>query len=335
MSTPRLVADPEREAYAAARGQAAVLDRSDRGRVRIAGAKAREMLAGLVTNDIAALADGAGCYAAALTAKGRIITDMRVFAFEADVIVDTPPRGTDSWLATLRKFVNPRVAPWRDESEPLGQVALLGPKAADIAAAITGIAAADLAALPPYAHHQIRDEGFVANVPDFGVPAWEMFLPAAAARDAAGAARAAGAVAADRGVAELLRIEAGRPELGVDMDDSTLAQEANMETLDAISFTKGCYVGQETVARIHFRGHVNRHLRGLRFESDRLPPRGATLADAAGKTVGDVRSTVHSPRLGPIAIAMVRREVENGASLAVTWEDGTTGATVVPLPFPA
>jgi len=125
------------------------------------------------------------------------------------------------------------------------------------------------------------------------------------------------------------RIEAGRPVIGVDMDENTIPQEANLDTLEAISFTKGCYTGQETVARIHFRGHVNRHLRGL--IGDAPLAAGASVCDANDKVVGDVRSTAISPSRGPIAMAMVRREVETGATVSV----GGVQARVVELPFPA
>jgi tRNA-modifying protein YgfZ len=118
------------------------------------------------------------------------------------------------------------------------------------------------------------------------------------------------------------------------MDDSTLAQEANMDALHAISYTKGCYTGQETVARVHFRGHVNRYLRGLRYGVESPIPRGAQVVDVAGKVVGDVRSAVRSPRLGGIALAMARREVEDESEVMLRWEGGSTRARVVALPFP-
>ena len=114
------------------------------------------------------------------------------------------------------------------------------------------------------------------------------------------------------------------------MDADTLAQEANLDALDGISFTKGCYTGQETVARVHFRGHVNRCLRGLQGA---VPiPRGAELLDG-DKSVGEVRSSVVSPRLGPIALAMVRREVEPGEDVTARWEGGEAQARVREIPF--
>jgi folate-binding protein YgfZ len=152
----------------------------------------------------------------------------------------------------------------------------------------------------------------------------------------------AGAVPAGLEAWEIARVEAGRPEWGLDIDDTTIPQEANFDELHAISYTKGCYVGQETVARVHFRGHVNKHLRGIRAPSVEPPPRGATLHDEGGTQVGDVRSAARSPMLGGIALAMVRREVPVGAQLIARWPadpaDGSTAhaerrVDVVALPF--
>jgi folate-binding protein YgfZ len=140
---------------------------------------------------------------------------------------------------------------------------------------------------------------------------------------------AEGAVPVSEAAAEVVRVERGRPRYGVELDDATIPQEAGLNER-AVSFTKGCYVGQETVARLFYKGKPNRHLRGLRFD--------AAAGDLAGqelrlgeKVVGRVGSAVVSPAFGPIGLALVRREAEPGATLAVG--DGTTTATVVDLPF--
>jgi folate-binding protein YgfZ len=134
---------------------------------------------------------------------------------------------------------------------------------------------------------------------------------------------------------EAARIEAGRPLWGIDMDDSTLPQEANLEALNAISYTKGCYTGQETVARLHFRGHVNKRIVGLRIDGSAVPVRGAALVGPEEKEVGEVRSAVMSPRFGPIALAMIRREINIGDSVALAIDGADTRATVSALPFNA
>jgi folate-binding protein YgfZ len=112
------------------------------------------------------------------------------------------------------------------------------------------------------------------------------------------------------------------------MDESTLPQEANFDELGAISYTKGCYIGQETVARVHFRGHVNRFLRRLRFVTRPAPPNGAELVDETGKVIGDIRSSALSPRFGGVALGMVRREVPPGTTLQARWDGGECSVQV-------
>lgn len=323
--------------YEAMRHFAIAIDRSHRSRVRISGEKAGDVLTGLVTNDVLALQPGHGLYAAALTAKGRIITDLRVFAEEGSFLVDVPARAAEGWLATLRKFVNPRVAPYVDVSEATRDLGIFGTQARHVVAEITGVNASALTALAPYGHASIAmdgDRALVAKVPDLPYEGFEIFAPASLVPVLWERAIAAGVTAAGLDVWEIARVEGGRPEWGIDIDDTTLAQEANLDDLDAISYTKGCYVGQEVVARVHFRGHVNRHLRGLRAAGMSPPPTGATLHDANGQHVGDVRSAVSSPRLGGIAIGMVRREIELGTSLLARWPEGETRVDVSHLPFP-
>jgi folate-binding protein YgfZ len=130
--------------------------------------------------------------------------------------------------------------------------------------------------------------------------------------------------------AECLRIESGRPRLGLDMDGDTIPQEAGINER-AVSFTKGCYVGQETVARLHYKGKPNRHLRGVRL-SEPVSPGDAILLDE--KQVGTIGSACVSPRLGPIALALVRREASPGATVTVGGM-GAAGGDLVELPFPA
>ncbi len=326
--------DPAAE-YAALREAAALIDRSARFRTTLAGAKAAEVLTGLVTNDVLALAPGQGQYAVALNPKGKILADVRIFARAADLLVDVPPRAADGWWQLLRKFVNPRLARYEDRSAELRDLGLFGTRAHEIAAHLAGVPADELTALAPYAHRLSPDGSMlVARVPDLGVEGFDLIVPAGAADAVALRALELGATPAGLAVWRTARIEAGRPEWGLDIDDSTIPQEANFDELHAISYTKGCYTGQETVARVHFRGHVNRHLRGLRHDGDPLP-RLAQLVDDAGKVVGDVRSSTRSPRLGSIALAMVRREVVPPAELRAVWEGGAARVEVIALPFPS
>lgn len=323
--------------YDALRTRAIVVDRSQRARTRISGTRAAETLTGLVTNDVGALESGHGQYAAALTPKGKIVADVRIFRDDDSFLVDTGARAAEGWTGVLRKYVNPRIAPHRDETAALRDVGVFGPNARHVVAAMTGANAAALSVLPPYGHATVAVDGarvLVARVPDLGVEGFELFIPADAFDTVWRLALDAGAEPAGLAAWEVARVEAGRPEWGLDMDDSTIPQEANFDELHAISYTKGCYTGQEVVARVHFRGHVNRHLRGLRIAAAEPPPTGAQLVDASGRPVGEVRTAVSSPRLGGIALAMVRREVEAGASVTARWDGGEAQADVSTLPFP-
>jgi folate-binding protein YgfZ len=309
--------------YDALHSRAALFDRSHRGRIRVSGERAAEMVAGLVTNDVTGLAPGQGCYAAALTAKGKIVADVRVFVEEGSVLTDAPPRAAEGWAAMVKKFVNPRVAPHADETARLRDIGLFGPNARHVVSAMTGVQAPALTALAPYAHATVQIDGttvLVASIPDLGMEGFELIVPAESHAALWQRAVDAGATPAGLEAWEIARVEAGRPEWGLDIDDSTIPQEANFDELHGISYTKGCYVGQETVARVHFRGHVNKHIRGVRAAGVEPPPRGATLHDEAGAQVGDIRSAVRSPMLGGIALAMVRRDVAPGTQLMARWQ---------------
>ncbi len=323
--------------YDALRSGAIVVERSHRGRIRFFGEKAGEALTGLVTNDVLGMQPGHGQYGAALSAKGRIIADVRIFASPGSYLVDTPPRAWTGFVSMVKKYVNPRVSGYRDESHPIRDIGVFGAESRRIVAAITGANQDALGALVPYAHALVTIDGASATVirsPDIGVEGYEVLIPFESFDKMWERALAAGATPAGLGAWEIARVEAGRPEWGLDIDDTTIPQEANFDELNAISYTKGCYIGQEVVARVHFRGHVNRHLRGLRAAGVDAPPTGAQLIDDSGNHVGDVRSSVSSPRLGGIALGMVRREAAPGMSLTAKWEGGERRVDVTTLPFP-
>ena len=329
--------------YEALRRRAIVVDRSHRGRMRFAGPKAADVLTGLVTNDVAALAVGQGQYAVALSPKGKIVSDMRVLRTETDFITDASPRSREGWNAIVRKYVNPRLSKYTDESDALREIGVYGVQARHVVEHATGIGASALGIMPPYTHVSITKDGaamIVVRSPELGLEGFDLFVPASSYERVWAAVVSARATPAGYAAWDIARVEAGRPEFGVDMDDTTIPQEANLDAFDAVSYTKGCYTGQETVARVHFRGHVNRTLRGLKL-TGALPPSRASLFDATGKAVGDLTSGVASPRLGAIGLGMVRREVETGATLTARWATGASGdsaageaqAEVVALPF--
>ena len=322
--------------YTALHTSAILIDRSQRSRGTFGGAKAAEVLTGLVTNDVLALVEGTGCYAAALTPKGKIIADVRIFLRTDDVLVDVPPRAAAGWLSMVKKYVNPRLSRYQDVSDSLSDLSVYGPSSASILAKVLGTDDAPIMALSDFGHFVAIAWGVaitVARVPDLGVDGFALFVPAAGRDRAWEALQREGATPAGPDAFDIARIESGRPEWGIEMNENTLPQEANLDVLHAISYTKGCYTGQETVARIHFRGHVNRHLRGVRFDTTTSFPPGGELFDAAGKSVGEIRSVAQSPKLGGVGLAMIRREVAMDSELDVRSDDGGGKARVVELPF--
>jgi tRNA-modifying protein YgfZ len=323
--------------YAALTTGALLVDRSYRARAEVTGPKAAEAVNGLVTNDVVSLHPGNGAYAAILSPKGKVLADIRIFRHADGVMLDAPPRCAATLPATLRKFINPRTAPHRDLSSTLMDVGVFGPRAAATISSVTGIPADTLMALPAYGHTSADLQGsalVIARVPDVSVPGFELFVSAEQVASLSDKLVEAGAIPGGLAAFEIARVEAGRPEWGIDIDDNTIPQEANFDELGAISYTKGCYTGQETVARVHFRGHVNRHLRGLRLPPGaELPAYKSEIVDSEEKVVGDIRSTALSPRVGPIALAMVRREIPLGASVTIRADGGLLQATVVALPF--
>lgn len=335
MSVDTTITAQAERAYHALHHGAVVADRSDRLRLLFTGDKAAESLTGLVTNDVLSLTTGRGQYAAALTNKGKILADVRIFATEAGLLVDANAAAGAQFAAMVKKFVNPRLAKYQDISQQSGDVGVVGARALEVICTV--FPGNEIpSALGSYDHVALKADDtnlMLAHVPDFGIDGFDII----GSRDTIDALRArlvgAGAIDDASEALHIARIEAGRPQWGIDMDDSMLAQEMDLERLDAISFTKGCYTGQETVARVHYRGHVNRMLRGVRFEETTLPAPGSALVDETGKEVGTVRSGGVSPRYGAIALALLRREVEPGTTVQAHASGQPVHAKVVVLPF--
>ncbi|HET8771333.1 MAG TPA: hypothetical protein VFM71_10160 [Gemmatimonadaceae bacterium] len=328
MSTT-IVEDAAMATYDALRTKAASVDRSARMRMTFAGDKAKEALGGLLTNDVVSLATGHGQRAAALTPKGRVIALVRVMDRGDDVLVDADAAAAEGFVAMIRKYVNPRLAKYADVTASTRCVGVYGPQSAHVLA--VALAASTDAQGARDALHAIESLGthaslrigtgdaavLVVRSADLGGVGFDC-IGSAARIDALEAALAAANVPlASREVVTVARVEAGIPEWGAEIDADTIPQEANLDTLGAISFNKGCYTGQEVVVRIQHRGHVNKHLRQL-VASEPMPV-GSTVLDAEGKDVGAVRASVVSPTQGPLAIAMVRREVEPGSTVTVRF----------------
>jgi folate-binding protein YgfZ len=294
-----------------------ILDRSERGKLAVTGAQAKEFLAGQVTNDVEALTPGHGCYAALLTPKGKMRGDLRVLDLGDELWLDTERPALQALFDTIRRFKIGHDVELHKRTLEQALFSLLGPRAREVSGA-------DAAGLGLAEHDNARSPLGVLVTTDLGVDV-------ICAADDAGRVRAAleeaGAVPVDERAAEVRRVETGRPRYGIDLDETVIPQEAGLNER-AVSFTKGCYVGQETVARLHYKGKPNRHLRGLRLSSPAAPGSPLRLGE---REVGRLGSVVASPRFGDIALALVRREAGVGDVLAVG--DGTVSATVVELPF--
>jgi folate-binding protein YgfZ len=290
---------------------AAMVDRSARTKVLVTGGEAPDFLQGQVTNDVEALEPGRGCYAALLSHKGKLRADLRVLRTGEGFWIDAEEIARRVVLHVLETYSLGRDVSWEDLTEDRAILSLLGPRARD---------RLDLA--PPAEEHSfVEGEHGLYVATDLGVDV---------VCDASGAAAVRAALGVEEvseEVAECLRIESGRPRLGLDMGSETIPQEAGLNER-AVSFSKGCYVGQETVARLHYKGKPNRHLRGLRLSAPASTGEPILLGE---RQVGTVGSVCVSPRLGPIALAVIRREAGPGDTVHV----GARGADaeVVELPF--
>jgi folate-binding protein YgfZ len=337
LNARRLGLDPNMASdYEAFHEGAAAIDMSDRGRMQFTGAGARNALNGILTCDLMPLADGQGTYGVALTSKGKVVADVSVFQRAETFWVEVSPPAWPGWRQLVTKYINPRLAARTDESDTTGAIGVFGPEASRIAATIGGIERASLEALSMYSHLDGSAHGEpinVARIPEMGVDGYRLLVARSGLEALRIAVAAEGARFVGAEAAECARIEAGRPLWGIDMDESTLTQEANLDALGAISYTKGCYTGQEVVARLHFRGHVNRRLMGLRIDGITTLERGGELTNLDGTPCGDVRSATVSPRFGPIALGMVRREVDAGAQVNTRVAGSEVRVEVTALPF--
>lgn len=332
----------ESAGYRAALESAAVFDRSGRGRIAVAGNDRRTYLHAMLTNDVTTLGPGSGCHAAYLTPQGRMIADMRVLELGDLVLLDLDRSTTATVLARLDQFVFSEDVRLGDLSDAFGALAVAGPHAARVVAGVleggTTAGAGALAAWPEFRNVRSTFRGEVVVVAashETGAAGFDLYVERPHVEVLAAAIVAAGATRAGDADWEVLRVEAGRPAFGVDMDTDTIPLEAGIESR-AISFTKGCYPGQEVVIRILHRGHgrVARRIAGLRVAGATTPRAGAALR-AADRDAGRVTSAVWSPRMnGPIALGMVHRDfLEPGTALTIHHDHETLAATVVPLPF--
>jgi tRNA-modifying protein YgfZ len=306
--------------YRVLREAAGIFDRSARGKLDVIGPDAVEFLQGQITNDVEALAPGQGCYAAQLNPKGKILADLRVLMVATEELwLDTEEAALEVLRSTLDKYKIGRRVELADRSDDRAILSLIGPGA-------RAIAGVDIP-LTKHSFEQLGVDGVRTSM-----VATDVGLDAVVARPDAATVLSTltgrGAVVVGAEAAEIVRIENGRPRFGVDMTVENMPGEVGLEER-AVSFTKGCYVGQEPVARMHYRGHPNRLLRGLLLSA---PTTAEEQVLSGSKEVGKVTSACISPALGPIALAIMRREVEPSDRVLVGH--GGVAANVIELPFP-
>jgi folate-binding protein YgfZ len=304
-------------------------DLSDRGRIYLSGPDRVRFLHGMLTNDIEALAPGGGCRAAMLTVKGKLLADLVVYADEERLLIELDGALREKIAGVLAKHVIMDDVEVEDASGAAREVGVYGDGARE---AIERALGGAVGVLAPY-HHVVVGGARVAAAPELAMPGYHVI----------GAAVDAGAFGGERlddAAFEVLRVEAGTPRYGADMDEDRLVLEAGLD--DAVSLTKGCYLGQEVVARATARGHINRKLRGLALDGAAAAAPGARVSGPGRDEAGVVTSSVVSPRFGAIALAYVHRTLwDAGTELTVHDAAGAGGsagasarrAVVHDLPF--
>ena len=319
--------------HAVVRTGAGVIDRSFVGKAIVTGRDRQAFLQGMLTNDVKSLSPGQGAGAAFLDAHGKVMALLRVHVLEDKLLLELPPGLTDHTLGLLDKFLISEKAYFEPADESFAVLAVEGPHAIEVLSSVCG----RRLALEPDQHVEVA----VADAPvrviarsetgGLGFQCWTMALHAPSLWRAlvSAGARPVGWRALD-----VLRLEAGIAWYPQDVDETVILPETRLEQL--VSYNKGCYIGQEVVARVKYRGHVNRALSGLVLEGERVPASGARV-HAEDKEIGRITSAARSFAVGrPIALGYVRREhFAPGSAVTVVDGDASVVARVSELPFVA
>jgi glycine cleavage system T protein len=335
VEVPERFTDPVEE-YRAVREKVGLIDLSFRSQIRMTGEDRVDFLQGMVSNDVKALNLGDGCLATLLTEQGRIVADLRVYALESCFLLDVDARIKDRVIETLSRFIIADDVEMEDLCETQVTIALQGPLASQVLATVGAI----VSLVKEFKHCATAVGGvpvLIIRVSDTGEEGYEIIAPRAQVETVWRALLESGEGVEVKPVGltalNILRIEAGIPWYGLDMDEGRVVLEVGFE--QAISFKKGCYLGQEVVERTTARGHVNRKLSGLIVQGEDSPtPRDKVFHD--GQEVGWVTSVAQSPRLGKsIALGYIRREhLAQGTQLRIDRQGTPMIAEVTTLPFP-
>ena len=311
---------------------AGLIERPAAGRILLTGADRRSYLQGLLTNDIEALTPGTGCYAAMLTAQGRMMTDMRVLELGDAVLLSLPLHVTAAIREHLDRFIFSEDVQVEDVTASRAEIGIYGPTAADLLVKIGAEGDVPSRVFAITRVRMVGVESVLIGSDEPGVPGYDVLIDAGDAEPVIAALLASGAVRVSEADAETVRIESGRPRFGVDMDTDTIPLEAGLEER-AISRSKGCYVGQEVIVRVQDRGQgrVAKRLVGLTFDAGASVPAAGSRILSGEREIGRVTSATWSPALSrPIALGYAHRDfVEPHTPVAV---DGRAGV-VAALPF--
>jgi folate-binding protein YgfZ len=317
--------------WAAVRQRCGVFDARFRSLLRLMGADRVTFLQGMVSNDVVRLEPGSGTYAAFLTQQGRVVADLRIYALPEELWLDTPAQCAPTLRAGLERYI---IADDVEFAEPTlaPLIAVEGPLAART---LLGLLGESLEGMELYGHRDVIFDGThvrVVAATHTGESGYLVFGEPGTTAQLWERCRAAGAEPVGMAALDVLRIEAGIPWYGRDMDESTLISEVGLE--EAVSYRKGCYLGQEVVERVAARGQVQKRLVGLLCAGTEIPsPRASLMYD--GKEVGRVTSATWSPaKRSVIALGFARREVWTpGTELTLMTPVGPVPAGVVELPF--
>lgn len=296
--------------YTALREGAAWIDLTGRGKIRAHGEDRARLLHAMTTNNVQALADGAGLYAFFLSAQGRIIADVNVFRLPDYLLLDTQAPTRRKIYEHLDKFIIADDVTLEDVTDWTATVNLEGPRAVEVLHS--------LGAPTPEQDRAIASWGerFVARVSATGASGFSVFVPIAEKDSLSGQLEGVGAVQADPQIVNIVRLENGTPAYGIDFGEMQIPQETNL--MNALHFSKGCYLGQEIVERVRSRGQVHKMLMPVEMEGAYAPEKGAVITNSAGAKMGEITSAAFSPACGKVVgIAMMRVDAPDASPLSV------------------
>lgn len=329
--------------YAAVReGGAGLIDLSSRGRFQVSGSEAVQFLNGLITNDMKTLEENRWMPAAFPNVQGRLIASVRVVRCNDDTtgkqaspvfLIDTEPATSDPVLKTIERFTLAGDFHVTNLTAETALLSLQGKRAANIIRSVFGDAVADTPQNGVTISHWEQQALTVLRASHTAENGFDLVMNAKHAVALWDALVTAGARPVGDEALNILRIEAGQPRYGIDMDDTNVVTESNLD--DAVSYTKGCYIGQEIIARIKYRGHVAKKLVGINFNRAVKLENDTKIRSVDGKEIGRITSATLSPHLGrTIALGYVKYDfIAPGAELIVVSGDRQVGVSVSDLPF--